>query len=147
MSFRYSIGFLSVFMVLSLYACVDEDNNAVRIKFAKVVGVYSGESKICKPLDLSSDTTCSFSVMNRTKVILFDNISIIAEDDLGIYGKNKLTFITDTIILNERHFVFESTEPAKKLKLIYNDNAGSIKITSQYSTGPQILIDFFAGKK
>jgi hypothetical protein len=134
-------------MVLSLYACVDEDNNAVQIKFAKVVGVYSGESKICKPLDLSSDTTCSFGAINRTKVIVFDNKSIIAEDDLGIYDKNKLTFIADTIILNERHFAFESTEPSKKVKLIYNDNAGSIKIISQYSTGPQILIDFFDGKK
>jgi hypothetical protein len=147
MSFRYSIGFLSFFMVLSLYSCVEEDNNGVRIEFARVVGVYSGESKICKPLDLSSDTTCSLSLMNRTKVILFDLSSIIVADDLGIYGKNKFTFLTDTLILNERHYLFISSEPTKKLELIYNDNAGSIKLTNQYSIGTQILIDFFAGKK
>lgn len=147
MSFRYSIGFISFFIVLSFYACVDEENNAVQIKFAKIVGVFSGQSKICKPLDLSSDTTCSFGVMNNMKIILFDNISIIAEDDLGIYGKNKLTFISETFILTERHFVFESIEPSKKLKLIYNDIAGTIKITNQYDNNGQILIDYFAGKK
>jgi len=147
MTLNYSFVFLLIWTGLSFYSCVEDENNAVQIKFAKVVGRYSGESKLCKPINFTLDTTCSFGVLNLIKVILFDNNSIIVEDELGIYSKSRLIKTADTIILNEKHYVFDSPETTKKFRLIFFETAGVIKMTNQVSNGSQTLVDFFEGKK
>ena len=147
MVFKYSFVFLFFCVGLSLHSCVQEENNSVQIKFAKVVGNYSGESKICKPISFSSDTTCSAGLSNLIKVIIFDSQSIIIDDELDIFGNSKLIKTADTIILNERLFIFDSPETTKKFRLVFYESAGVIKITHQVSNGSQTLIDFFDGKK
>lgn len=147
MVFKYSFVFLFFCVGLSLHSCVQEENNSVQIKFAKVVGNYSGESKICKPISFSSDTTCSAGLSNLIKVIIFDSQSIIIDDELDIFGNSKLINTADTIILNKRVFIFDSQETTEKFKLVFYENEGVIKITNPFSNGSQILVNYFDGKK
>jgi len=142
-----SLYFLFICTVLFISSCMNEESNSVQVSFIKVVGVYTGRSMVCKPHQTAQDTICGVGVANRTKVILFDTRNIIIEDDLGVYGKNRLTVITDTIIANQRNFVFESLESSKMMKLIFNEQEGRIHITRQLNNGSQILTDFFVGEK
>lgn len=146
MIINYSFVFCCCLLLFS-YSCTDADNNAVQIRFAKIVGSYIGESKICKEKITSLDTTCSNVVFNKMKVILYDNISIIVEDEQNIYGKNKLTYTADTTILDETIFIFDSQEVTKKMKLFYYKNAGEIKVSHPSANGSQSWIDYFNGKR
>jgi hypothetical protein len=145
---RYISFWGAVFLSFTYITCVnDQGDNPVKIVFTDVVSTYSGKSKICKLIDVSADTTCSVGVTNSLKVIIYNEQSIILEDEKNILGRIKLHFSKTTSDKGEKIHYFELNDGDKNLNLIYNETTNNIQVSSKFVSGNMAFTDYFEGRK
>lgn len=145
MRFKFPAIFIFIALFIGISSCVKEDLNISNIKFPSIVGNYQGITKVCNQNINSSDTICSAGFINKMKIFISNETTIVIEDDLGVFGKTSLNYLkTDNTSSGILHY-FNMKDSLRSINLFFNESDKAISANQLSNNDSKVTYELFSG--